>query len=263
MPDLELDGLTLHYETAGHGPPLLLVPGMLSDNASWGPLIAPLAARFALVLPDPRGAGRTRPWDALLTLEALATDMLSLMAHLGHERFAVVGHSLGGLVALAMAGLAPERIDRLAALATTPRPSARLPALFRSLLEIRRAPDGARLCTEALFPWLFHDRFFRDPEALEAAVRASLDYLYAQSAEAMAHQVRALGRINLRALPEKVPMPARAILAEEDAMIAPGPARMAWEALGAEVEILPKTAHSLHWDAPEEVATRLIVFLNG
>ena len=38
MPELPLDAITLHYETAGEGPPLLLVPGMLSDNASWLPL---------------------------------------------------------------------------------------------------------------------------------------------------------------------------------------------------------------------------------
>ncbi len=263
MPELPLDAITLHYETAGEGPPLLLVPGMLSDNASWLPLVAHLEGHVSLVMPDPRGAGRTRPKAAPITLEALAQDMLEVMAHLGHARFAVAGHSLGGLVALAMAGAAPDRITRLAALATTPRPSARLPALFRTLLAIRRAPEGERLWVEALFPWLFHDRFFRDPQAVAAAVQASLDYPHAQDVAAMAHQVDALGRVNLKALPERLAMPGRAFLAAEDAMIAVDPARAAWKALGAEVEIVPKTAHSLHWDAPEDVATRLMAFLNA
>lgn len=261
MPDLQTGGITLHYETLGHGLPVMLLPGMLSDQASWLPVTEALARDHRLILPDPRGAGRTRPWKAEITLQALASDVLALADHLNLGRFAVIGHSMGGLVALAIAAQAPERLTHLAALASSPRPSARIPALFQSLCAIRAAPEGERLWLRALFPWLFADGFFRDERAVDAAVQASLDYPHAQPLAAMQHQVQALGRLNVKALPARLPMSALCLLGAEDAMIPAATARPAWEALGATVVEIPQAAHSLHWDRPEDVAARLRAFL--
>ena len=262
MPTLSLPDITLQYEITGDGPPLLLLPGMLSDNASWAPLIPLLSGRFTLILPDPRGAGRTVPWDAPLTLQALAGDMLALLDHLGHARAHVAGHSMGGLVALTLAGRAPGRVASVTCMASTPLPSARIPAIFAALTEARRAgPEG--LWLRQLFPWLFHDRFFRDPQAVEDAVAASLAYPHLQSAEAMAHQTRALGRLDIASLPQAVTVPGLALLAEEDALIPPGPAGRALERMGLTVRTLPKAGHSLHWDAPEAVAGALADFIGG
>ncbi|MBS0125962.1 alpha/beta fold hydrolase [Thetidibacter halocola] len=261
MPEVALNGITLHYELAGEGPPLLLVPGMLSDGASWQPLVAPLADRFTLILPDLRGAGRTRPLDAEITLELLAADMLALADHLGHARLAVAGHSLGGLVAAVMAAQAPERLTHLVMLASTPLPSARLPAIFATLCALRE--QGGDGWQRMLFAWLFNDAFFRDRAAVEAAVTAALDYPHAQPLAAMRHQTRALGRINLRALPASLPMPTLALLGAEDALIAPGPAEAAWKARGASTRVLLGLAHSPHWDAPEAVAADIAGFLSA
>ncbi|MDJ0823122.1 MAG: alpha/beta fold hydrolase [Paracoccaceae bacterium] len=260
MPELSLPDVTLHYEIAGSGPPLMLIPGMLSDGASWFPVIELLATQHQLILLDPRGAGRTLPMDAPISLQALAGDMLALADHLGLQRFAVLGHSMGALVTLAMAADAPERLSHVIALASTPRPSARLPAIFASLCETRAQGDD-RLWLHALFPWLFHDSFFRDPEAVAAAIQAGIDYPYAQSLDSMRHQTAALARLDLKSMAQSLPMPALALLGAEDALIAPGPAQAAWTNLGAQVEVLKDAAHSLHWDRPDAVAARITAFL--
>lgn len=263
MPDLRIGDLSLHYETEGNGLPLVLIPGMLSDSASWFPVVDPLAEHFTLIRPDPRGAGRSRPLDAEITLDSLAGDVLTLMDHLGHARFAVAGHSLGGLVAARLAALAPERLTGLVVIASTPTPSGRLPHLFRTLCDIRANAGGERLWLDALFPWLFHDSFFRDPTAVEAAVQASLDYPHMQSLTAMRHQTKALGRLNLRSLPSRMTMPSLAILAEADAMIAAPSAQTAWEARGAQVLIVAEAGHSLHWDQPAIAAEAIREFLSA
>ncbi len=259
MPELALPDITLHYEVAGAGPPLMLIPGMLSDNASWLPILEPLAERHSLILPDPRGAGRTKPPDAPITLEGLAADMLALAEHLGHARFAILGHSLGGLVALNMATRAPDRVTHLATLASAPRLSARAVAVFETLCDIRETA-GDRLYTQALFPWLFNERFFQDPSAVEAAVEASLNYPFAQPATAMRHQTEALAGLDFTGVPNHLPMPALALLAGEDALLSNGLASEAWQLLGARVETLPGAGHALHWDAPDDVAGRLLAF---
>ncbi|MCB1333136.1 MAG: alpha/beta hydrolase [Roseivivax sp.] len=257
MPHLALRDLSLHYQVVGDGPPLMLVPGMFSDGASWAPLMAHLKPRFTVILPDPRGAGRSLPLDAPIALDTLAVDMLSLANHLGIGRLAVAGHSLGGLVALMMAGLAPDRITAVAALACSPLPSARLAEVFRSLAELRVSCTGD-LWLRQLMGWLMHDDFFADRQAVEFSIAAGLAYPHLQPAAAMRHQARALGRLELAALPGRIEMPGLALLAEEDALIAPGPAGAALAAKGLQVEVLPGCAHSLHWDAPQRVASRLL-----
>lgn len=261
MPNLPLADVTLHYEITGSGPPLLLIPGMLSDHASWAPLVPLLSNRFTLIRPDPRGAGQTHPHDAPLTLRSLSDDMLGLINHLGHSQVRVVGHSLGGLVALALADRAPERVASLAVLASSPLPSARLPFIFRTLCDIRES-GPQDLWLRQLFTLLFHDSFFRDPEAVKTAISASLAYPFKQSRSAMEHQTRALGRLDLDALPQKISMPGLALMAEEDALIAPGPASARFAQMGLVVQQMPKVGHSLHWDAPDLVTQALITFLN-
>lgn len=260
MPEVVRDGATVFYEVTGNGPPLMLVPGMLSDGASWLPLVGPLAERFMLILPDPRGAGRTRG-EGAITLDTLAADMLAAAADAGCDRFALAGHSMGALVALAMAGQAPGRVTRMAALASSPRPSARVPALFESLVRVREGAGDAAFY-EALFPWLFADAFFRDRDAVKAAVAASIAYPHAQPLEAMKRQVSALGRLDLKGLPRQVTVPTLALLAADDAMILPEPAAAVWARMGAAVETVEGAGHSLHWDAPEAVAGRMMAFLS-
>lgn len=260
MAVLNLPDLALHYETVGDGPPLFLVPGMLSDGASWAPLVPLLSPTHRLILPDPRGAGRTRPYDAPISLAALSADMAALVRHLGYDRVDVAGHSLGGLVALALAGHWPGLVRRVAVLASSPLPSARIPAVFSGLAALR-AQSGGTLWVRQLLPWLFHDRFFRDVQAVEDAIAASLAYPHLQPLLAMQHQTRALARLDIATLPATLRAPALALLAEEDALIAPGPAGARLRAMGVRVEVLPDCAHSLHWDVPGVVANRLAEFL--
>lgn len=261
MPELTHDGISLHYEIDGMGPALFLIPGMLSDNSSWAPVLEPLAENHTVIRPDPRGAGRTRPWDATITLDALAEDILALADHLGHDQIAVAGHSLGGLVALRLAAMAPGRVQSLVAIAATPLPSARLPHLFRSLCETRSAQGREDVWLNVLFPWLFADGFFRDPQSVDAALKAARTYPHAQPLSAMQHQTEALGQLNLRGLPKRLDLPALAILAEDDAMIPLSKTLEAWQVLGAQVRVIPDAGHSMHWDQPRQVADEINGFL--
>ncbi|MEC3862855.1 alpha/beta fold hydrolase [Mesobacterium sp. TK19101] len=258
MPQFALPHLKLHYEIAGSGPPMLLIPGMLSDNASWSVLVPLMSDRFTLIMPDPPGAGRTQPWDAPITLAGFARDLLALSRDLGHDRLHVVGHSMGGLVAMVLAGLAPDHLASITVLGSTPLPSARIPTVFHTLCLIRETgPED--LWLRALFPWLFGDQFFWDRQGVEDALAASLSYPYLQSLEAMKHQTRSLARLDIRSLPERIPVPGLALLAEADALIPPEPNRDALQAMGLRVEVLPDCGHSLHWDAPQLVADRILL----
>ncbi len=122
MPTLEPTDVSLHYERAGSGPPLLVCSGTGSDTRQPpGPFSWPGADRFDAVAYDHRGLGQSVDREpGVPTMAGFAADGLALVDHLGWERFSVIGISFGGMVAQELALAAGERIERLVLAVTSP-----------------------------------------------------------------------------------------------------------------------------------------------
>lgn len=264
MPELALDDVTLHYEVAGDGPPLLLIAGMLSDSASWGPLIPHLTPHFTVVMPDNRTTGRTRPWDAPVSIQHLARDADALMRHMGHHRFHLAGHSMGGLVAMELTTIAPQALASLSILASSPLRAPRTLAVFDSLLEIRRTAADPSLWLRTLYPWAFHPGFFHDPALTETAIAAALAYPHGQSADAMAHQLEALRSYRPACTLSEIATPTLVLQAQHEILISLAGVEDAFDRIpNVTQQIVADAGHSLHWDAPQAVADHIIGFAGG
>ncbi len=111
--EIRLHGHRLSYRSGGRGPVLLLIHGITSSSASWNPVLAQLATRFTVVAPDLLGHGQSDKPRGDYSLGASASLMRDLMVALGHQRATIVGHSLGGGIAMQMAYQFPERVERL------------------------------------------------------------------------------------------------------------------------------------------------------
>jgi pimeloyl-ACP methyl ester carboxylesterase len=107
-------GRAVSYLEAGDGPLLLLVHGMAGTARNWEAVIDPLALRNTVVAPDFPGHGESAPGGGDYSLGGLAGGLRDLMLALGHERATLVGHSLGGGVALQFTYQFPEMVERLA-----------------------------------------------------------------------------------------------------------------------------------------------------
>jgi pimeloyl-ACP methyl ester carboxylesterase len=112
----QINGVALHYVTAGSGPLLVLLHGFPDFWFSWRFQLAPLAERFTVVAPDQRGYNLSGKPGWGYTIDVLVEDVLELIRALGHERAMLVGHDWGGAVAWATAIARPERVERLAVL---------------------------------------------------------------------------------------------------------------------------------------------------
>jgi len=262
MPFADLSAVRLHYQIDGSGPPLVLLAGMLSDGASWTPLLEALealAARFTVIRPDNRTTGRTLPQDAPAGLAEWAGDVVGLLDHLGLPRAHVAGHSLGGAIALHLTATAPGRVDRLALLAASPIRLARNEALFRHLLALRGDGMPPDLWLRGLFPWLFNPLVYENPAMVDAAVAQSLAYPYTPAPAAMARQLAALEGVGgALALPQ-TPPPTLAILGGRDLLLPADTARAGLAALsGTRVVEIADAGHSVHWDAAGAVAAHLV-----
>jgi haloacetate dehalogenase len=101
---VDVSEVTLRVRHGGRGEPVLLLHGHPRTHTTWHQVAPRLASSFFVVCPDLRGYGRSTlppdaPEHAQSSKRAMARDVVSLMGYLGHERFAVVGHDRGSLVA--------------------------------------------------------------------------------------------------------------------------------------------------------------------
>ncbi len=108
-----LHGRPVTYAQAGTGPVLLLVHGMGGGYENWRDVIGPLARKYTVVAPDLPGHGASAPGSGDYSVGALAVGLRDLLLALGHERVTLVGHSLGGGIAMQLAYQFPELAERL------------------------------------------------------------------------------------------------------------------------------------------------------
>jgi pimeloyl-ACP methyl ester carboxylesterase len=110
---LLLHGHTLAYRRAGEGQALLLIHGITSSSESWERVMRGLARGASVIAPDLPGHGESDKPRADYSLGANATTMRDLLIALGYERVTLVGHSLGGGIAMQFAYQFPEMCERL------------------------------------------------------------------------------------------------------------------------------------------------------
>ena len=114
----EVQYLTIHghrraFVKTGSGPAVLLLHGLGCDHTTWAPVIAALSRRYTVIAPDLLGHGKSAKPRADYSVGGYANGMRDLLTVLGIDKVTVVGHSLGGGVAMQFAYQFPERTERM------------------------------------------------------------------------------------------------------------------------------------------------------
>jgi pimeloyl-ACP methyl ester carboxylesterase len=187
MEKLSVNGIQLAYARRGHGRPLLLVHGFPLDHHLWDEVVPLLEDRFDIILPDLRGFGGSSNIDSFYTMEDYASDLAGLLDHLGIQKAAIVGHSMGGYVALAFARLFPERVLGLGLVASQVAADSeeRKQGRYKSAAEV--GEHGITSVVESMTPK------FTSDERLQAFARESMEKqqpaAYIGALKAMAERV--------------------------------------------------------------------------
>lgn len=108
-----VDGLGLHYLTAGHGPAVILLHGYTQTSRMWRPIIPLLAQKFTVIAPDLPGIGDSDIPKNGLDMKTAAVRIHGLVKSLGVEKARVVGHDIGLMVAYAYAAQFPAETEKL------------------------------------------------------------------------------------------------------------------------------------------------------
>jgi pimeloyl-ACP methyl ester carboxylesterase len=273
--ELTLHGHRVTYRTVGEGPPLLLLHGVTNSSQTWERVAPLLSERYTLIAPDLLGHGDSAAPRGDYSLGAHASGVRDLLTMLGHDHVTVVGHSLGGGIAMQFAYQFPERCERLVLVssgglgrdvhlvlraATLPGADYVLPLLTATrVLGLGRGVGGV-LRRVGLAPG-------GDVDVLARGF-ASLDN--ADSRQAFLHTVRAViepggqrvsahDRLALAAL-----LPSLIVWGERDTIIPLAHGEAAHAAMpGSRLEVFPGAGHMPHDADPERFARVLTEFCDS
>ena len=237
-------GFDLYYRVAGSGRPVVILSGGPGFDCDY---MAPVAAEIAkydqAILVELRGTGRSRPAAIsaeTINLKGYLEDLEALRAHLKLERWTVLGHSAGGLLAMNYAAAHPERVDRLVLVASAPI-AAELMDAYRDNLELRVGPEALQSNDPADFKRVM-PAFFFDRAKADAFAASPGSHLHADVSQLLAAEMMRPGA-DLRPQLRNFTRPALLVYGRQD----PIDARMAYEthlALhGSQLEFIQRCGH--------------------
>ena len=157
MQKINVHDIEFAYTRHGDGTPLVLLHGYPLDGSIWSEVVPLLTDKFELIIPDLRGFGESTTVNIPYTMDTFASDIAGLLDHLGFEKAAIAGHSMGGYVVLAFAKLYPDRVSGLGlvssqALADAPE---RKQGRYDTAAQV--ATNGIGVVVEAMTPKLTPD----------------------------------------------------------------------------------------------------------
>lgn len=113
MTKVQANGINLNVESTGSGKPLVLISGLGYPLWQWHKMVPYLSKHFQVITFDNRGVGDSDKPEGPYTAETLAADTVGLLDALEIEKAIILGHSMGGFIAQAIALDYPERVDQL------------------------------------------------------------------------------------------------------------------------------------------------------
>jgi 3-oxoadipate enol-lactonase len=244
----------LHRAPRAGAPRLVLIHSLALDRSVWNGVVERLQNEAEILVYDCRGHGRSDRRATRFTAELFARDLAELLDHVGWQRAAIAGCSMGGCVALAFAGSYPERAAALGLIDTTAWYGPDAPAKFRERAEAARAKGMQGLGEFQASRW-FSDEFRgMHPDVLQRAMAVFV----ANDFDCYAATCGLLGDVDVRSHLPTFRMPVTIVVGEEDYATPVDMARQLHAAIPqSTLTILPKARHLTPLEHPERIASEL------
>ena len=261
MPILKRAGLpAINYVAEGSGRPVVLIHGVGADLMSWDTVVPDLVGQYRVIRADLRGHGRSDPISGPHKLDEFVVDVLDAMDACGVAKADIVGFSLGGMIAQAMALDHPERVDRLAIISAVCGRNEEERAKVQGRLKILYEKGIAAITGAAEDRWFTEEFKAKYPEK----VKLRLAQLMANDPESYKSAYTVFCTSDLGARTATIRHKTLIATGEFDQGSNPRMARFMHDAIpGSKLIILPGLRHSLLVEAPDKVSAMLREFLKG
>lgn len=256
------NGIIQHVALAGpaRAPAVLLVHGLGWDHTLWRNEIDMLAAAgWRAIAPDLRGMGQSDKPDEPYSIDLYAADLLRVLDALATERFALVGFSLGGTIALAMAARVPARIGAAVIACASPTSTPEGVAATEAMLA-RAQKLGRRRFAEEQAQAIWTPVWARDHPA---EVRRFVAWRSSMDQDALARAFRASHGVDLRRELARVTAPVRVVVAASDGFVSVESGRALADALpDADFMVIEDAGHMVSIERPKEFRAALRGFID-
>ena len=253
-----VNGIVLHHDVRGNAdaPALVFSNSLGTDFRIWDEVAARLAGDFRIVLYDKRGHGLSEAPPAPYAIDDHVGDLAALLDHLGIARAAVVGLSVGGLIAQGLAAARPDLVAALVLIGTAPKLGTA--ETWNARIETVAAKGIAALADDILPRWF--TAAFRSPDnPAFAGYRAMLTR---SPAEGYAGTCAALRDADLTASTRALRLPALCLVGDQDGSTPPDLVRATAALIaGAELEVIAGAGHIPCVEQPAATAALIGDFL--
>ena len=206
--------LALPFEVRGTGDPILFISGAADDRNGWAMQVPAFETGYRCITFDNRDVGASPRVSEDYSIQDMALDALAVMDRAGAERAHIVGHSMGGLISLAIASIAPERVTSLVLVDTFAHATPYLEAVGERWNVAARHLSSEDLVRVALPDWV-GESTIREV-GFENLVAEIAPALAAQGADAFLRQINAAIRADLRPALGGIVAPTLVVWSTED-----------------------------------------------
>jgi 3-oxoadipate enol-lactonase len=267
MSELALDDGTLHFERRGQGPATLLIQGVGCIGRVWRPQVDDLCGSFDCIYYDNRGIGQSTGDISLLSIEQMAKDALALLDSLDVDCAHIIGHSMGGAIAVQLALMAPSRVKSLTLMCTVHRGKDVLTPTWALLRNGITTTIGTRaMRRKATVKMLCSPQFLAEfgvEHAIEL-LSETFERDVAQLPRVASRQIRALSRSDCSARLGELTMPSMVMAGRHDPIGRPVLAERLQAALHArKFHLFEDASHALPIERREQVNRLLREFLDS
>lgn len=253
------DTVKLHYSEAGAGTAVVLLHGFPLNGAIWREQQQRLSARYRVITPDLRGHGRSPAPAGVYDMDLLARDVLALLDTLAIEKAIIMGHSMGGYVALAAWKLAPERFLALGLIASQAGADTEEGRQGRYKLVEKVVAQGNKVVAEAMLPKLFAPALPAESPIVETVRQLILN---TQPAGIIGSLQGMALRPDSGAVLHNISVPVLILAGDQDQIIPPDKAKAMAAALKtATLTMVQRSGHMPMLEQPDATTTALDDFL--
>lgn len=243
-----INGIQMAYTDEGDGIPLVFIHGFPLNRNTWSKQVEVFKSSYRVIAPDLRGLGETEATPGPAPMSCFAEDLNALLHHLGTGPAILVGHSMGGYVALAFAKAFPKALRALVLVGTKAGADSPEGAAARRVMAGKVRAEGTSVVVEAMAPKMLSAR--HPDEVMSASARAFMASANPEGVISallgMAERPDAgswLGKIRVRTL---------VIAGADDTIIPPSESETLMMGIpSAQLKIIPKAGHLVAFEQPD------------
>jgi pimeloyl-ACP methyl ester carboxylesterase len=255
------DTVTLNYSEAGQGTPVVLLHGFPLSSAIWREQHQRLSEHYRVIAPDLRGHGRSLAPSGVYEMELLARDVLALLDARLIKKAIIIGHSMGGYVALAACKLAPDRILALGLVDSQAGADTEEARQGRFKMAEKVAAEGSKVVADAMLPKLFAPNLPAGAPIIDQVRQMMLN---TPSAGIIGTLKGMAGRADSAALLPNLNIPVLILTGDNDQIFPPAKAKaMAALITTATFSIVENAGHMPMLEQPQATTTAVRNFLSG